>query len=88
MNAEAIFIIDGRRYRWSGWLGCQLESIERRRLRAGDVRHILERNFHVFSVRRVGLWRFRTAWALALPKDLAAANIELHALKSDLRALI
>lgn len=40
LDAQAEFIINGTRYRWSGWLGCQLESMEWRTLPAGTQRHL------------------------------------------------
>lgn len=63
---RAELILGGRRYRWCGWFGCQLESSEWRRPPAGTEREIVGRRFRVFTTKRAGL-KVLVTWALALP---------------------
>lgn len=63
------FFFDGIEYKWSGYLGCQLVSMERRTVPAGTTRRL---NFGVgkegiditvYSTARRGLW-VRTTWSV------------------------
>lgn len=64
------FHIDGNKYRWYGWLGCQLESIESSRVPAGTTRYLdlgvgkgIE--IRVYQTERCGICKFRTTWAIS-----------------------
>lgn len=83
---HAIYVLNGREYRWSGWHGCQLESKEWSRVPAGTQRKIAGFDFRVFTTHREWL-RYRTTWALAISGDLDYCNTRIRALQSHLRAL-
>ena len=87
ISDHAILVLDGRHYRWSGWFGCQLESMEWRRRPAGTEREIAGRKFRVFSTVRAGI-RYRTTWALAICGSVDYCNEQIRALKSALRELV
>lgn len=88
-NNRVTLILDGVEYRCTGWFGCQLESIERRRVPAGTTRAIAGQRFTVYSTHRLGLFRFRTTWTLTrLPDNLDDANAMLHAFNDLLRGMI
>lgn len=60
---DRVFIIDDRAYRWCGWFGCQLQSIEWRRPAPQYRRRILGREFKPYRVvRRWLVWE--VSWAL------------------------
>ena len=89
---RAEFIIDGRRVRWSGWLGCQLESMEWRRVPAGTEWSFTlgyGKTFHmcVFTTRRNGL-RIRTTWALPAHGTIDQHNARIRELQNALRNII
>lgn len=88
---STIHVINGTEYVWSGWFGCQLESIESyfTTLNQGDCRYILDRLFYVYRVER-SLTKFpRAQWCLVLPadvtEDLDAHNAEIRSLRGALR---
>lgn len=87
----AELVIDGRRYRRTGWFGCQLESMEWRRVPAGMTRTLCIDGgpFHlrVFRTAREGL-RVRTSWSIPLSCGLDEANRRIYELDAALRRLI
>lgn len=88
MRDHAVAIIAGRRYRWTGWFGCQLESMEWRRVPAGTEREILGRKFRVWRTEREWL-RVRTLWCLiGLGRSVDEDSAKINALRDDLRALL
>lgn len=92
-DARAEFVIGGHRYRWSGWLGCQLESIEWRTLPAGTQRDLALTlgkqpiTVTVHSTRREGL-RVRTTWAVSSTGTLDEHNARICELRKQLRELV
>lgn len=81
------FVLDGRRYRWSGWFGCQLESYEWWRVPAGTRRRLAGFEFSVFMTERRGL-KVRTTWSLAnQPASLDKANEDIRRLREALTRL-
>ena len=87
---STIHIIDGTQYVWSGWFGCQLESIESyfTTIKQGDCRYILNRVFYAYRVDRY-LTKFpRVSWCMVLPKEVSenldSHNAAIRSLKSDL----
>ena len=85
---RAYVVLGGRRYSWSGWFGCQLESIEWRRVPAGTEREIAGRTFRVWRTERLWL-RVRTLWCLTgLGRSIDHDNQQLLALRLDLQSLI
>lgn len=88
---STIHVIDGTQYVWSGWFGCQLESVENyfTTLKRGDCRYILGRLFYVYSVNRYLLMLPRVQWCLVLPTevtgDLDAHQAAIRSLRSALR---
>ena len=85
---RVILVLDGRKYRRTGWFGCQLESMEWRRVPAGATREIAGQSFRVFTTDRDGL-KFRTTWCLSrLPEDINKANAVLRAFDESLRRMI
>jgi hypothetical protein len=84
---RAELVLGGKRYRWSGWYGCQLESSEWWHVPAGAEREIAGRTFRAFSSRRDGL-RVRVTWALPSHGTLDEHNARIELLKNDLRRLV
>lgn len=90
---RAEFLIDGTRYRWSGWFGCQLESMEWRTVPAGTQRNLrlhLDKppiTITVFSTRRKGL-RVRTAWTVSKSGTHDEFSARIVDLLNQLRRLV
>lgn len=93
MTPRAEFCIDGVRYRWCGYYGCQLESMEWFTVPAGTQRTLQLQTGEapvtvtVFTTQREGL-KVRTSWAVS-----ARGTIEDHArrienLREQLRRLV
>lgn len=93
MSARAQFLINGRIYKWSGWLGCQLESYEWFRVPAGTSRDLEIRvgypavTMTVFTTQREGL-KIRTTWAVASIGTLDEHSNRVKELQDSLRKLI
>jgi hypothetical protein len=85
---RAELILGGQRYRWQGWYGCQLMSIERRRIHAGETREIAGRTFTVFRSTRLGLFRFETTWSLPAGGTHEHHDNRVRQLKHDLQRLV
>jgi hypothetical protein len=92
-DPRAEFVIHGTRYRWSGWFGCQLESLEWRTQPAGtqrDLRLHLDKSpvtVTVYSTKRVGL-RVRTTWAVSNRGTHDEHSARIVDLQSQLRRLV
>ena len=88
---KLFYRLNGKMYTWSGWFGCQLESLEWFTIPAGTERTLLGRRFKVFTTKRLGikdLFRVRTTWALCMSgKDIAESNKVIIELKKDLKRL-
>lgn len=87
MRAKAYVVIDGITYQWAGWFGCQLESLEWRRVPAGTERNILGHSMRVFTTRREGL-KIRTTWTIPLHCGVDEANKRIRNFRKELRELI
>ena len=88
-------VFDGTRYRWSGWLGCQLESLEWKRPPAGTTRMLDFDNgkppveVTVFSTKRLGLFRrCRCTWAVSKSGSFDERSDRVRALLEALRGLL
>lgn len=90
---QARFLFDGTEYRWSGYFGCQLESLERRTVPAGTTRRL---DFGagkdgidvtVYNTTRQGL-RVRTTWAVSKIGTHDEHVQRIEGLRSALRALV
>lgn len=85
---------DGVFYTWSGWYGCQLESIERKRVRAGEYRTLqsivptFDYRIRIVRSERLGFFSFINTWTIDLNSDLNKANEQLYRFKKDLASLI
>ena len=75
-------------YRWSGYFGCQLESLERERFPIGHMRRILGHDMAVFQVRRKRCIWFRTTWAVQPCRPLDNHRARIDALADDLRKML
>ena len=89
---RAYFLIGGVKYRWTGWFGCQLESLEWNRVPAGtrrtlDIGHHQPIEITVYTTKRVGL-RVRTTWALSHSGTLDEQNARIESLRTALSSLI
>lgn len=86
---HAIYVIDGKHYRWSGWFGCQLRSYELRRAKAGTEREILGRKFRVFSTGKRTMRGVDTTWCLVGidGQGIDHANARIRQLRADLKEL-
>jgi hypothetical protein len=88
--AQVFYLLDGVIYRWSGWCGCQLESIEWRRPPAGTQRVLtidFERfEFTVFNTSRHGL-KIRSTWALSHGGSLDEQDARIFHLQTTLRKI-
>jgi hypothetical protein len=73
MRDHVQYRIDGVTYRWSGWFGCQLESLEWFRPPAGTKRRVAGFVMTIWRTERRGL-KVCCNWALE-PSD----NIDVHA---------
>ena len=87
-------VFDGIRYRWNGWGGCQLESLEWRRPPAGTTRILEFENgkpsimVTVFSTERKGLFRrCRCTWAVSKSGSYDECSERIKELKDALRGL-
>ena len=87
------FIFDGITYKWSGWLGCQLESYEWKTLPAGTERRL---NFDcgkpsieltIFSTKRE-FFKVRTMWAVSDRGTYEEHTARIYELKSALASLV
>lgn len=87
ITARALFKSGGKIYRWTGWFGCQLESLEWWRVPAGTKRKMFDETFTVFSTERRGLMVI-TRWTMALPDETNEAHEKIKGLKERLRSLI
>lgn len=88
-DVRRFYVIDGVTYRESGWLGCQLESIEWRKPDASYPerrRILLGRAFEPFTIKRDGL-RWRITWCLCAIANihLDRANAMIHEFLKELR---
>lgn len=86
------FIVNGATYKWVGWFGCQLESIEKKTLPAGTTRK-LEVDYKTFEMKifitkRIGLRKVRTAWGLSNRGSIDEHNVRIRELRDALRRLI
>ena len=87
------FFFDGREYRWSGWFGSQLESLEWRTLPAGTQRVLHFANgeesvrLTVFSTVRRGL-KVSTHWAVSSCGTHDEHTARIWKLKKDLANLV
>ena len=67
---ECLYRINGKLYTWCGWFGCQIESMEWRRLPAGTKRDLVFYDGNspitvtVYRTERKWL-RYRTTWAVS-----------------------
>lgn len=75
--------IDERVYRWAGWFGAQLSSVEWRRPAPQDTRRILGREFRPSRVVRVGL-KWEISWALVGWSSMAEQARMISDLHADL----
>ena len=89
----AYFIIDGIEYSWSGWFGCQLQSIEKRCLPAGTTRiinidpGIYSVEMRVFTTERKKL-SYLTTWAVPSSGNINEHSSRIRLLKKHLVNLI
>lgn len=90
---RAYYVFDGCAYRWSGWFGGQLESMEWKTLPAGTTRTL---NFGigtspipmtVFSTRREG-WKVRTTWSVSHAGTHDELSARIHDLRRRLQEII
>jgi hypothetical protein len=92
-DARAEFVIGGTRYRWSGWFGCQLESLEWRTVPAGterDLRLHMDKgpvSVTVYSTKREGL-RVRTTWSVSKSGTHDEFAARIYDLQDQLRRLV
>jgi hypothetical protein len=92
-DARAEFVIAGTRYRWSGWFGCQLESMEWRTVPAGtqrDLRLHMDKGpvrVTVYSTKREGL-RVRTTWSVSKGGTHDEFDARIYDLQDQLRRLV
>jgi hypothetical protein len=86
MRDHVQYRIDGVTYRWSGWLGCQLESREWFRPPAGTTRRIAGFEMTIWRTERQGL-KIRCNWALSSSGTLDDHTKRIHELQSTLRKL-
>jgi len=91
-NVYAVF--DGIKYQWSGWDGCQLESLEWRRPPAGTTRILDFENgkksiaVTVFTTERSGwLRRCRCTWAVSKIGSYDERSERINELRDALRGL-
>ena len=91
---QVYVVFDGISYRWSGWLGCQLESLEWRRPPAGTTRMLYFDNgkppveVTVFSTKRLGLFRrCRCTWAVSKIGSYDERSERINELRDALRGL-
>lgn len=90
---RAEFLIDGSRYRWSGYLGCQLESREWRTLPAGTSRDLRldigepPIRITVYFTEREGI-KVRTTWAVSKSGTHDEHVARIEKLRAQLRRLI
>jgi hypothetical protein len=88
-----ILLINGKMYRWSGWFGCQLESVDWRRARAGEQIVLDFKDFNksftltAFGTERLGLFRFRNMWALSNSGTHDEHTARIYDLQNTLRRL-
>lgn len=94
LSPQVVFLFDGVAYRWSGWFGCQLESIEHRPPSAGTMRRLDFGNGRqaidvtVFSVRRLGLRAHRVTWSVCKSGSHDEYAARIWELRDALRALV
>lgn len=87
------FIFDGIEYRWAGWLGCQLESLEWRAPRAGTTRALefdigkAPIEMTVCSTARHG-WKFRATWSVRKSGTHDEYVSRIEELRAALRAIV
>lgn len=82
------YTINGVTYKWCGWFGCQLESVEWRKPPQSwpeRNRKLLGFDFEPFTVNRVGV-RWRITWCLTEigKADLTGANQLITAFRKEL----
>lgn len=91
---QARFILDGREYRWSGDLGCQLESLERTPPPAGTTRTLYfgigkdPIDVTVYSTKREGIRKYRATWAVSKSGTHDEHVTRIEKLRDSLRKLI
>ena len=87
------FIFDGIQYRWSGFFGCQLESLEWRTVPAGTTRKLdfgigkPTVEMTVFTTERKGL-KVRTTWSVCNSGTHDEHLARIRALKDALASLV
>jgi hypothetical protein len=90
---QARFLFDGVEYRWAGWLGCQLESLELRTPPAGTARTLDFGNgkppidVTVYSTAREGL-KCRATWSVRKSGTHDEYVQRIEELRGALRALV
>ena len=93
ISPDVHFIFNGIRYRWNGWLGCQLESYEWFTPRVGTRRLL---NFNngsaptevvIFSTQRSGL-KTRCTWSVSCSGTHDTHVKRIERLRDELRNLI
>ncbi len=94
MNSPQVeFLVDGHRYRWSGWFGCQLESVEWLSVPAGTTRdlrlhaHLSPVRMTVYSTRREG-FSVRTTWAVSSNGPHDEHDARIRDLRKQLQELV
>ena len=87
---KVFILIDGRMYSWHGWFGCQLQSVEKRRLGDGETRFIAGRLFRVFSTYRCYWGKVQINWALVPATNGTPQNYtaQIEDLKKHLRSMV
>lgn len=79
------YTVDGRDYRPAGWFGCQLKSVEYRRVQTGDVRVIAGFPMFAWKVRAKPMFRCEISWCLvSLPPNAEAAKKRIRKLYDSL----
>ena len=95
MSKDGVFArLGGVVYRWNGWFGCQLESIEWRRAPAGTER-VLDFGLGkptitvtVWKTKRQGPFlKVRTLWAISARGSIDEHNARIFDLKNALKGM-
>jgi hypothetical protein len=86
-DISLVFIINNQKYIKDGHFGCQLKSIEKRKLYLGDVRVIAKELMYVWNIKR-SWFKYEISWCLVdLPENTNAANEKLRRFDRKLKGI-
>ena len=83
-DGQQFAVFDGVAYTPHGWFGCQLQSIERRKPKIGERRTLscMSKNYsyevEIFSVERIGRFRYECNWALPQRTNYEEYGHQIH----------